>query len=63
MLQGCLGKLDSSKRKLLVKRHQRGMTARELAREIGYTDTRMSRLLNGLHAKITKCVESQMVET
>ena len=62
LLQGCLGKLDSTKRKLLVKRHQPGMTARELAREIGYTDSRMSRLLNGLYASVMKCVESQMAD-
>ena len=61
-LQGCLDKLDSEKRKLLIRRHTPGVTARQLAEEIGYTDTRISRLLNRLYAALMKCIETQMIQ-
>ncbi|MEM7312128.1 MAG: sigma-70 family RNA polymerase sigma factor [Planctomycetota bacterium] len=63
MLEGCLGKLEPSKRRLLKRRHEPGMTARELAKEIGYTDTRISRLLNGLYATLMQCVKDQTSES
>lgn len=55
-LQGCLEKLEREKRELLLRRHRAGTTSRQLAQEIGYTDTRMSRLLNSLYATLMKCV-------
>lgn len=61
-LQVCLQKLDDDKRSLLIRRHSPGATARELAREIGYTDTRMSRLLNGLYATLMKCVQRRQAD-
>ena len=57
-LEDCLGILDPSKRELLVRRHLPGMTASKLASEIGYTDSRMSRLLNSLYSTLMKCVRS-----
>ncbi|MCA9048135.1 MAG: sigma-70 family RNA polymerase sigma factor [Planctomycetaceae bacterium] len=56
-LQGCLDKLDTRKRELLLKRHRAGVTARQLARESGFSDSRMSRLLNSLYSALLKCVE------
>ncbi|MGB7326821.1 MAG: sigma-70 family RNA polymerase sigma factor [Rubripirellula sp.] len=58
-LQGCLEKLDPKHRTLLVRRHETGVTARQLAKEIGYTDTRMSRLINSLYATLMKCVSGE----
>ena len=58
-LQNCLSKLDADRRDLLLRRHQPGATARALAREIGYTDTRMSRLFNSLYQTLMKCVQRQ----
>ncbi len=60
MLQDCLSKLDDERRELLLRRHSPGVTARALAQEIGYTDTRMSRLINGLYVSLMKCVQQQM---
>lgn len=59
-LQVCLTKLDDTRRSLLIRRHAPGVTARALAKEIGYTDTRMSRLINGLYATLMKCVQQQL---
>ncbi len=59
-LQECLQKLDEDKRSLLIRRHTPGVTARELAREVGYTDTRMSRMLNGLYATLMNCVRQRI---
>lgn len=56
-LEDCLSALDRGKRDLLIRRHSPGMTSRRLANEIGYTDTRMSRLLNALYVKLMKCVK------
>ena len=58
-LQSCLKKLERGKRELLIRRHSPGVTARELAQKIGYTDTRMSRLLNSLYVKLMKCVQTK----
>lgn len=55
-LKDCLGTLERSKRELLVRRHTPGMTATKLASEIGYTDSRMSRMLNSLYGLLMKCV-------
>ncbi|MGB7325658.1 MAG: sigma-70 family RNA polymerase sigma factor [Rubripirellula sp.] len=59
-LQLCLDKLDVPHRELLVKRHQPGATARQLASEIGYTDTRMSRLINSLYRSLMNCVQREI---
>jgi RNA polymerase sigma-70 factor, ECF subfamily len=61
-LQSCLGKMDSDKKELLLKRHSPGVTARMLAREIGYTDTRMSRLLDSLYAVLMRCIEQEVTK-
>lgn len=58
-LEHCLNTLNRSKRELLIRRHAPGMTATELAKEIGYTDSRMSRLLNSLYAVLMKCVQQK----
>jgi RNA polymerase sigma-70 factor, ECF subfamily len=62
-LQECLGKIDSDKRSLLLKRHMPGVTARELAKEIGYTDSRMSRLLDSLYAALLRCIQQEPART
>jgi RNA polymerase sigma-70 factor (ECF subfamily) len=59
-LQNCLSKLDAEKRSLIVRRHQPGVTSRALAQEIGYTDSRMSRLLNSVYAALMRCVEKEL---
>ncbi|TWU03349.1 RNA polymerase sigma factor SigM [Neorhodopirellula pilleata] len=59
-LQCCLGKLKDSHRELLIRRHRPGTTARQLAKEIGYTDTRMSRLINSLYVSLMKCVQNEI---
>lgn len=60
-LQECLDKLERPQRELLVRRHQKGATARQLAQQMGYTDTRMSRLLNSLYSVLMKCVQGASV--
>ena len=57
VLEHCLKSLERSKRELLIRRHQTGMTATKLAKSIGYTDSRLSRLLNGLYGALMKCVQ------
>ncbi|TWU54751.1 RNA polymerase sigma factor SigZ [Rubripirellula tenax] len=59
-LHGCLEKIEQPHRDLLIKRHEPGVTARQLAREIGYTDTRMSRLLQTLYARLMNCVQNEI---
>lgn len=58
-LQSCLSKLPADKRQILLRRHEPGTTARKLAQEIGYTDTRMSRLINSLYVKLMNCIQLQ----
>ena len=57
-LETCLGALDRNKRELLIRRHLPGMTSTKLASEIGYTDSRMSRMLNSLYVALIKCVRN-----
>ena len=59
-LQNCLAKLDPKQREILIQRHTPGMTSHQIAQEIGYTDTRMSRFLNGLYAALMKCVQREL---
>ncbi|WDI43826.1 sigma-70 family RNA polymerase sigma factor [Bremerella sp. P1] len=59
-LQSCLDKLDNDKRDMLVRRHRSGVTAREIAREFGYSDSKISRMLNGLYASLMKCMQRQL---
>jgi len=59
-LQDCMAKLEPAQRDLLLRRHKPGVTARALAKEIGYTDTRISRKINGLYALLLKCVQQQL---
>lgn len=59
-LQNCLAKLEPKNREILIRRHFEGVTSRQIAQEIGYTDTRMSRLLNSLYAALMKCVQGEM---
>lgn len=61
-LEKCMEKLDPQKRELLRRRHTPGTTARQLAREIGYTDTRISRLLNSLYKLLMNCMKRQNAE-
>ena len=58
-LRMCLDRLPPDQRRLLLRRHQPGTTARQLAQEIGYTDTRMSRLINSLYDSLVKCIARQ----
>ena len=58
-LQRCLGRLRQQQRTLLLRRHQQGVTARELARKLGYSDSRMSRLLNSLYVALKQCIEQR----
>lgn len=59
-LEDCLNLLGKEKRELLLRRHAPGMTASQLAKEVSYTDSRMSRMLNGLYATLMKCVRQNM---
>lgn len=61
-LEDCLGKLDPDKRELLKRRHSEGTTARKLAKEIGYTDTRISRLINSLYKMLMNCINQKLTE-
>lgn len=60
LLGSCLQKLEPQKRELVMRRHQPGTTARQLAQEIGYTDTRISRLFNSVYSALMKCVQKQL---
>jgi RNA polymerase sigma-70 factor (ECF subfamily) len=60
LLGSCLQKLDPEKRELVMRRHQPGTTARQLAQEIGYTDTRICRLFNSVYSSLMKCVQRQL---
>lgn len=62
MLKNCMEKVDPEKRELLRRRHEPGITARQLAQEIGYTDTRISRLLNSLYKLLMNCMRQHLAD-
>lgn len=59
-LRRCLHTLPADRRDLVIRRHRPGTTARQLAQEIGYTDSRMSRLLASLYRTLLRCVENSV---
>ena len=59
-LRDCLRRLDPEQQQLLLRRHEPEMSATRLARETGYTDSRLSRTLNSLYAVLMKCIQSHL---
>lgn len=61
-LQQCLSRLRQEDRDLLMKRHRTDMTNRDLAKELGYSESKTSRIVTSLYQQLMRCLKQKLDE-
>lgn len=61
-LAQCLGKLPDADRELIRQRYRGDTTNRDVAREIGRSESAISRALNRIYMKLMLCIEGTLLD-
>lgn len=61
-LESCIGKLPDRDHDLIRKRYVKGATNRSVAKELGWTDSKISRQLSRVYAALMLCIRRRLAE-
>ncbi|WOO39382.1 sigma-70 family RNA polymerase sigma factor [Rubellicoccus peritrichatus] len=59
-LDTCLGKMETTKRELLVRRYEGSTSVEDLAKEKGYSANTLSQILRRMRSRLSDCIQLQL---